>query len=62
MVLSSMWQPEQGAIMCAALQGHAAAHSSSNRPSASLAMLHFGLQGGAGSSWRRSRTPLRCVY
>ena len=46
---SNMWQPEQAAIMCAALRGHAAAlpraraaQSSSSRPVASLAMLHGG--------------------
>ena len=42
-----MWQAEHAAVMCRALQGHAAAlpralaaQSSSNRPAASLALLH----------------------
>ena len=44
---SNMWQAEHAAVMCRALQGHAAAlprapaaQSSSNRPAASLALLH----------------------
>ena len=44
---SNMWQAEHAAGMCRALQGHAAAlprapaaQSSSNRPAASLALLH----------------------
>ena len=44
---SNMWQAEHAAVMCRALQGHAAAlprapaaQSSSNRPAASLARLH----------------------
>ena len=44
---SNMWQAEHAAVMCSALQGHAAAlptalaaQSSSNRPAASLALLH----------------------
>ena len=44
---SNMWQAEHAAVMCRALQGHAAAlprapaaQSSSNRPAASLAPLH----------------------
>ena len=44
---SNMWQAEYAAVMCRALQGHAAAlprapaaQSSSNRPAASLALLH----------------------
>ena len=44
---SNMWQAEHAAAMCRALQGHAAAlprapaaQSSSNRPAASLALLH----------------------
>ena len=46
---SNMWQAEQAAAMCWALQGQVtarsrtpAAQSSSNRPAASLAMLHGG--------------------
>ena len=49
MVAGNMWQPEQAAIMCAALRGHAAAlrraavaQASSNRPAASMAILHCG--------------------
>ena len=45
---SNMWQAEHAAVMCRALQGHAAAlprapaaQSSSNRPAASLALLHI---------------------
>ena len=45
--LSNMWQAEHAAGICRALQGHAAAlprapaaQSSSNRPAASLALLH----------------------
>ena len=44
---SNMWRAEHAAVMCRALQGHAAAlprapaaQSSSNRPAASLALLH----------------------
>ena len=44
---SNMWQAEHAAVMCRALQGHAAAlprapaaQYSSNRPAASLALLH----------------------
>ena len=44
---SNMWQAEHAAVMCRALQGHAAAlprapaaQSSSNGPAASLALLH----------------------
>ena len=44
---SNMWQAEHAAVMCRALQGHAAAlprapaaQSSSNKPAASLALLH----------------------
>ena len=44
---SNMWQAQHAAAMCRALQGHAAAlprapaaQSSSNRPAASLALLH----------------------
>ena len=44
---SNMWQAEHAAVMCRTLQGHAAAlprapvaQSSSNRPAASLALLH----------------------
>ena len=44
---SNMWQAEHAAVMCRALQGQAvalpralAAQSSSNRPAASLALLH----------------------
>ena len=44
---SNMWQAEPAAVMCRALQGHAAAlprapaaQSYSNRPAASLALLH----------------------
>ena len=44
---SNMWQAEHAAVMCRALQAHAAAlprapaaQSSSNRPAASLALLH----------------------
>ena len=44
---SNMWQAEHAAVMCRALQGHAAAlprapaaQSSSNRPAASLPLLH----------------------
>ena len=44
---SNLWQAEHAAVMCRALQGHAAAlprapaaQSSSNRPAASLALLH----------------------
>ena len=51
-VRSNMWRPKQAATMCAALRGHAAAlswapaaQSSSNRPAASLAMLHGGPRG-----------------
>ena len=47
--LSNMWQSGQAAAMCKLLRGHAtalprapAAQSSSNRPAASLAMLHGG--------------------
>ena len=50
-VPSNMWEPEQAAVMCAAMRGHAAAlpralvaQASSNRPAASLAMLHCGLR------------------
>ena len=46
---SSMWQAEHAVVMCTALQGQAAAlprapaaQSSTNRPSASLALLHSG--------------------
>ena len=46
---SSMWEAEHAAVMCTALQGQAAAlprapaaQSSSNRPAASLALLHSG--------------------
>ena len=46
---SSMWQAEHAAVMCKVLRGQAAAlprapaaHSSSNRPPASLALLHSG--------------------
>ena len=49
MALSSMWQAEHAAVMCRALQGQAvalprapAAESSSNRPAASLELLHGG--------------------
>ena len=48
---SNMWQAEHAAAMCRALQGQAttlpkapAAQSSSNRPAASLALLHSGLR------------------
>ena len=44
---SNMWQAKHSAVMCRALQGQAAAlpgapaaHSSSNRPAPSLALLH----------------------
>ena len=50
---SNVWQAEHAAGMCRALQGHAtalprapAAQSSSNRPAASLALLH-----GASRAW-----------
>ena len=49
---SNMWQAEHAAVMCRALQGHAAAlpragaaQSSSNRPAALLALLHSVLRG-----------------
>ena len=72
-VPDNMWRPEQVAAMCEALRGHAAAlprvpaaKASSNRPAASLVILRGGSQAWcwvivAGSSWRWSRTPPRCV-
>ena len=46
---SNMWEAEQAAVMCRALQGQVAAlprapaaQSSSNRPAASMALLHNG--------------------
>ena len=65
---SNMWQDEHAAAMCRALQGQVAAlptalaaPSSSNRPAASLALLHSGSRAWCWSLWRWSPTPRHCA-
>ena len=65
---SNMWQAEHAAAMCRALQGHVAAlprapaaQSSSNRPAASLALLHSVSRAWCWVVAHWSPTPRRCA-
>ena len=66
---SNMWQAEHAAVMCRALQGQAAAlrrapaaQSSSNRPAASLALLHSVSRAWCWVVVALRPTPRHCAY